>query len=261
MIIASYDVGRKNLACCVYDNTARQILFWHIFNLGDRCRGTGVHREMYRQFDNAWGVLGGADLVLVERQPRTNPQMRVIEAIVEAYFVLRGKRCVDYSSRHKLAGVLDSSVNTYTARKRASVQATRNFLEENALAADDTIREVWRASKKKDDLGDAFLQAFSYRSGEPAVDDPGEFVTAELERWIPRREPKDKRNSIRKLYTRCQVKWFFTEWFGTSPDPEGDGLCARFVDALAKNPRVRRTVEALWPSVESCVGQMCKSRR
>lgn len=261
MILASFDVGRKNLACCVYDNDARQILFWHVFDLGDRCRGTGVHREMYRQFDHEWPALSKAELVLVERQPRTNPQMRVIEAIVEAYFVLKGKRCVDYSSRHKLAGVLDRSVNTYTARKRASVLATSKFLEESQ--ADEAVRAIWRSSKKKDDLGDALLQACSYKNGDVPVDEPGEFVTTELSRWIPRREPTDKRNSVRKLYTRCQVKWFFTEWFGGMPAEDDETVVLRFESMLAKRDasRVSRTVAKLWPNVESCVSQMLKKKK
>lgn len=256
MIIGSFDVGRKNLACCVYDNSARKILFWHVFDLGDNCRGTGVHREMYRQFENEWAVLGSTDLVLVERQPRTNPQMRVIEAIVEAYFVMKGKRCLDYSSRHKIK--LDSSINTYAARKRASVEATKKFLDEEPDGADANIRAIWKASKKKDDLGDAFLQACSYKNCEEPTENAS-FVTAELSRWIPKREPKDKRNNIRKPYTRSQVKWFFTEWFDT-PDLEDVTLESRFMEKLAKNARLKRSVENLWPDLKSCMSQLLKKR-
>lgn len=259
MILTSFDVGRKNLACCVYDNTARTILFWHIFDLGDRCRGTGVHREMYRQFDDAWDSLGRADVVLVERQPRTNPQMRVIEAIVEAYFVLKGKRCVDYSSRHKLGRTLDSSVNTYAARKRASVDLTNKFLQETA--ADEGVMAIWRASKKKDDLGDALLQACSYRGDLPPPDES--LAEAELTRKVPRREPADKRNHLRKLYTRSQVKWFFSEWLGEKKGgnrivlPEHDDtLALRFESMLDKSSRVKRSVERLWPDLDACIRQM-----
>ena len=173
--------------------------------------------------------------------------------------MLKGKRCVDYSSRHKLAGVLDRSVNTYTARKRASVLATSKFLEESQ--ADETVRAIWRSSKKKDDLGDALLQACSYKNGDVPPDES--LAEAELTRKVPRREPVDKRNHLRKLYTRSQVKWFFSEWLGEKKGgnrivlPEHDDtLALRFESMLDKSSRVKRSVERLWPDLDACIRQM-----
>lgn len=322
--VLSFDVGRKNLACCLLrrrrddendeNDDAWEVAFWHVFRVEDHFRGTRFHRELYRQFDEVldpvwWKKPDDDDddddlsttttrrrharesVVLVERQPRTNPQMRVVEAIVEAYFVIRGGaggggggggggRCLDYSSRHKLGasleGVrLDARVNTYAARKRAAVVAATRFVETRPVSA--SARGVWDAARKKDDLADALLQALSYVSGgsphhpqhvEHEDDNDNETVSAqELRRWIPRREPKDTRNHVRKPYTRSQVKWIVTEWLGdrshkTLPElTEGTQPLLRkqlqSLLATKDHARVARSVRHLWPDLDACLLQLC----
>jgi hypothetical protein len=251
MQIVSFDVGRKNLACCMYSSESAQITFWKIFDIGER-NGAKLIVDAFEQLDNHPILLTG-DIVLVERQPHSNPPMRIIEAIVESYFVGKGLKTIDYSSRFKLGNMDLTSLGNlrgktnYSVRKKAAIQICKVFLTENPQPT--TIQHVWDTCKKKDDLADCFLQALSYKDSdtETKITLPPPSC-----QYLPKREPKEK-NEKGRIFTRCQVKWFCIEWFGS------DLQCSEeeVVEKLKLHPRVLRSVNSHWRrSVPQCLLQL-----
>lgn len=244
MKLASFDVGRRNLAMCIIQNNI--ILDWEVFDLGQR-RGVSLIREMQRQFRTR-PHLATLDACIVERQPSANPQMRVIEAAVEAYFVFLGTpKVLDYSPRYKLSHVDGvSGRGNYAQRKKASIREAEKFLEEHPSGG---MERVFKTSKKKDDLADALIQALHFlkepldTSGPPAPS----FILA--------REPQDKGNRG-KVFTRSQVKWWVQKWVAEAmsqqtmaPRSESDIVAGNFKG----HSRVKRSIERWWKSVDECI--------
>jgi hypothetical protein len=236
MILASLDIGRRNLALCVLEGD--RIIDWHVFDLGQR-RGVSLIREMQRQFKDRQS-LSAVDVCVVERQPAANPQMRVIEAAVEAYFVFHGVgRVVDYSPRHKLSHL--SGVMTYSQRKRASVREAEKYLVDHPQP---DMARLFRSSRKKDDLADALMQALHFKK-DPSLENE---VVEETPGYILAREPKDKGNRG-KPFSRSQVKWFIQRWVAEGSGPEE----AIIEGHLPKHSRVRRSIERWWSSLQECL--------
>lgn len=110
------------------------------------------------------------DHVIIENQPcLKNPRMKSTQMMIFAYFVRRfidSEPPVDirmFQPRDKLAVYTGDPVecalkSKYARRKRLSVVYTSRLL----VSEDDSIREVFDASKKKDDLADAYLQALTF---------------------------------------------------------------------------------------------------
>lgn len=248
MKLASFDVGRRNLAMCVIQNGV--ILDWEVFDLGQR-RGVSLIREMQKQFKTR-PHLSTLDACIVERQPSANPQMRVIEAAVEAYFVCIGvPKVIDYSPRYKLAHVDGvSGLGNYSQRKKASIREAEKFLADHPQH--DDVARLFRASKKKDDLADALIQALHF------LKEPVECSVPFAPSFIMAREPPDKGNRG-KVFTRSQVKWFVQSWLaearaqGLGQDhgqlEESDIVTARFKG----HSRVKRSIERWWKSLDECL--------
>jgi len=251
MKIVSFDVGRKNLACCMYSSESAQITFWKIFDIGER-KGAKLIVDTFEQLNN-FPILLTGDIVLVERQPHSNPPMRIIEAIVESYFVGKGLNTVDYSSRFKLGnmdltslGNLKGKTN-YSVRKKAAIEICKINLTENPQPT--TIQHVWDTCKKKDDLADCFLQALSYINN--GVSDNAQ-ITLPSCPFLPKREPKEK-NEKGRNFTRCQIKWFFTDWFGSDLQCSEEEVCEK----LKLHPRILRSVNSHWRrSIPQCLLQL-----
>jgi hypothetical protein len=247
MLVTSFDVGRRNLAACVVDTDGPRVLFWHVFDLGAP-RGVQLHRAVRVALD-AHPVLRQARVV-VEAQPSRNPQMRVIEAVVEAYFayLCPEARVVAFSPRHKLAGVGSGRGHArYAERKRASVAAVQALLD--AHAQSDEVAAVWRASRKRDDLADALLQALAY-AREPVE------VVAEQPHARPLlarrpREP-DAMSARAPALTACGVKWAFVHVCGAPATADALEACAP--------PRVRKAVARLWPDWATAHAQLTLKR-
>lgn len=242
-MFASFDIGRRNLAMCVMEGN--RILDWHIFDLGQR-RGVSLIKEMQRQFQERES-LRTLDVCVVERQPSANPQMRVIEAALEAYFVFKGvPKVVDYSPRHKLSHL--TGTMTYAQRKRASVVEAEKYLVDHPQTPD--IGRIFRASRKKDDLADSLLQLLHFKKEPPescpAPDEPCHILA---------REPQDKGNRG-KPFTRSQVKWFVQQWLLAAKDQPTFGSVPEetIVSNNFKNhSRVKRSIERHWSSIRECL--------
>jgi hypothetical protein len=159
MRVLSIDPGTKNLALCVLDTDV--ITFWKV---------CAIPSDVY-------GVIHVLDTVLhdieydetvIERQPPKNRAMKRFEHLFEMYFAMRRKPVHVIDSRQKLACASktpfwtgDKGTLSYYMRKKVSVSTVARFLDATR-ERHPMYHDFFMASKKKDDLADALLQAQAF---------------------------------------------------------------------------------------------------
>lgn len=181
-VVVSFDIGVKNLACCVLAPTAQdnayQVVFWKIFSLAaEKEKIPGIQEltaRLYVVMDEFVDTLASAGYtvgtVLIENQPsRLNGAMKSLQMMIYGYFQLRKhwegavENVLLISAKQKLLGhdhKLDESScekTGYELNKWRSVQYTLAYID-----GDASLAERFSSYKKKDDLGDALLQALSW---------------------------------------------------------------------------------------------------
>lgn len=160
MIILSFDIGIKNLAYCLIDTQTKDILDWHIID----CTSSNEILTAIKELDSLPHLLE-ADLVLLERQPSFNPKMRTMSSAIYVYFILRIQheqsrmiKILFYAAKHKLkccnVVIEHKSKCKYRQNKNLGIEHTRHLLK--------THKDFFESNKKKDDLADSYLQAYSY---------------------------------------------------------------------------------------------------
>ena len=110
------------------------------------------------------------DVVLIERQPPIAKLMRVVQGMLEVYFICNGKETIVYDARRKLPRSGEeglSGAEKYRRRKKAAIERCDAFLRSAAGAASEGVLEAFQASSKKDDIADAVIQALSFAGGTP----------------------------------------------------------------------------------------------
>lgn len=167
MKILSFDVGIKNLAFCII-NEEEKILNWENINLNEYGR-KDKQIALICELDKRPFLLE-CDIVLIEKQPRFNPSMRVIGGCIRTYFLLRGvvdkckkMKVLEYSPKHKLQcyegpKVEVTGCNQYVKNKKLSIIYCKKMIKDESKV----MREIYNVSKKKDDLADSYLQSISY---------------------------------------------------------------------------------------------------
>jgi hypothetical protein len=160
MIILSFDIGIKNLAYCLIDSEDKCILDWNILD----CTGKDETLRVIEEIDNI-DYLKQADIVLLEKQPSFNPKMRNISTALYVYFILRIRHeqsrtipIMFYPAKYKLKccsiSIEHKSKDKYRQNKNLGIAHTRHLLKSHI--------DFFEKHKKKDDLADCFLQAYSY---------------------------------------------------------------------------------------------------
>lgn len=198
--------------------------------------------------------LGADDEVVIEKQPPKNSAMKELEHYLHMYFCMVGRRVHIQDARAKLnwgattphwpAG--DIPEWTYGVRKRLSVAVMRGWLE---VYGDEASREVFEASKKKDDLGDCFLQGAAYwfmvrktmQSRRAEAEQPGN-------KKVVARKPSDKAMSSGR-FTPSGTKWMMIQRLGpadATPEAVSRSLGERGADVT----RLRKSVEKHFGTVE-----------
>jgi len=175
--ILSIDVGRKNLAMCVLApgpdprGSKDTIECWRV--LDELPTGaTAVAKALHGS-----GVLlppwnDASTDVVVEQQPgRLNPSMVRMQHYIEMFFAAHGSDVYSFDAKNKLtfATTMDAWAGiegawSYAARKKAAVKTAAGFLAATKDANAGAL-ETFGASKKKDDLADALLQAMAFAHG------------------------------------------------------------------------------------------------
>lgn len=160
MLILSFDIGIKNLAYCLIDSIDKTILDWHIID----CSGSNETLRAIEELDSLPHILE-ADIVLLEKQPSFNPKMRTMSTALYVYFLLRiqheQSRSIKiqfYPAKYKLKCsdvVIEHKTKCkYRQNKNLGIEHTRHLLKSH--------NNFFENNKKKDDLADCYLQAYSY---------------------------------------------------------------------------------------------------
>ena len=158
MKVLSFDVGLKNLAYCYLDNS--KIKYWETSEIIQK-RGEDLCHSIVRHLDTM-EYLQDVNVVLIEKQPSKNNKMRIIEALLNAYYVIKcpnAKVCV-YSAKHKLTKDTFRGKTNYKERKKLSINRCNAWI--NDTSQDVEFIDKFSKSKKKDDFADSLLQALSY---------------------------------------------------------------------------------------------------
>ena len=166
-MILSFDVGLKNLAFCILKES--EIIDWEVFPI-QILKGDTICDSIVKCLDNhkSLGKMLNCTNVVIEKQPSKNNQMKIIESLLNAYFVIKGKndsnssinKVIVYSAKHKLGNNTQKGKSMYTERKKLSVARTKSFLEMNITNSE--FIKFFSESKKKDDLADSLLQGLAY---------------------------------------------------------------------------------------------------
>ncbi len=165
MKIGSIDLGTRNLAWCVlndYGTGHEKIQEWKLIDLG---------AEDFNKTDIATCVelllkkledFPEVDHVFLEQQPVSrvgvsNIKTKVLSHICQAHFVLRNTPVQFVSAlRNKELKTDEGKDLSYAQRKKAAVEKTKALLKDDKKWLDYLL-----TFKKKDDLADCYLQAFT----------------------------------------------------------------------------------------------------
>jgi hypothetical protein len=216
MKLLSFDVGIKNLAYCLIDDTHRTIEDWGILNISvdpvcehqmkDRqCDKTAkfivndtylcpshqklkaykdlkskkvpksknpvlnIGKNIVRLLDTKPNFLE-VDVVLIENQPALkNPTMKTVQMLVYGYFLVKGVTCEKpietiemVNARNKLKAYKGPDIicdikDKYKKTKFLGIQYCDHMIHENESISEE-YRTLFKESRKKDDLSDAYLQ-------------------------------------------------------------------------------------------------------
>lgn len=155
-MLLSFDIGIKHLGYAWVDESNGSVVRTGIRTIPNRANRVVDTVDTLRALMN--DLEGDVATVLVEKQVHTNPVMRVVQGIVQTFYVLAypNARVLEYSPKRKLKGEV---CETYRARKKRAVTLCTAYLEREGSAR---ARADFDAEKKKDDMSDAILQALSY---------------------------------------------------------------------------------------------------
>ena len=172
MSVLSVDPGLRHMSMCVM--RGNQLLHWDTIDLleGKTTKAMpSVEHTIDRivlELDSLRQTTGTHQLedigtVIVEKQPHTNARMRVIEGSLLTFFKCRyPSACVKtYSPRYKLKG--QKGTETYSARKKLAVTLVTELLASDCMHVSDEQRDMFKSTKKKDDLADSLLMCVKYQ--------------------------------------------------------------------------------------------------
>lgn len=185
-VIISFDIGIKNLACCVVeastDKTCQnaKILMWYIIALAEKKEKIPSVAELslrlFAELDELMETLGPdcvVDTVLVENQPsRINGAMKTVQMMIYSYFQLRrhweGRvaNVLMISAKGKLQGHewCEKDVPSAPAEKTGyDLNKWRAIkIADCYIRGDDRLEALFSSYNKKDDMSDAMLQCIAW---------------------------------------------------------------------------------------------------
>ena len=204
-VLLSIDVGIKNLAMCLIDESTQLVLQWDVSGVPPQHQD-GLFPCLRDHLDDKPWVLT-ATTILIEKQPGMNKTMKTVENFLHSYFVIKSPKSetIIYDARHKVPDIAGAGKARYRQRKQAAVDRCKIFLETS------TINKHWMAtfvaSKKKDDLADTVLQALSYinrRVVEPKSSKKGK--ETEKKKKVTARKPNENQKATK--YSIPNMVWF-----------------------------------------------------
>ena len=199
-MILSIDVGIRNLAMCMLDETSNLIVQWDVSGVPPEHKD-GLFVSLKKHLDEKTWVLQ-ADTILIEKQPDRNKKMKTVENFLHAYFVIRNPdaETIIYDARFKIPDFAGPGKAMYTKRKKASIQRCEQFIWNNTVNAHWI--PIFNASKKKDDLADTVMQAISFTKRV----EPMQSVSKKSKKLVPR---KPNENQKRTRYSKSNLAYIY----------------------------------------------------
>lgn len=190
-VLASFDMGAANLAVCVLDIATKKILHWFLIDIfREQSIATGKviksskktvdeHVEaLVPALEGFSSVFDDVTHVVIEQQPSgrgrfANNKMHNLQHSLKTWFLTKYSICAKIlSPKHKLKIIRSSLASDdelcdprpstpkvankrYAYHKKRAVQCVKKI---GPLHATETQMTLFKASKKKDDYADAFLQ-------------------------------------------------------------------------------------------------------
>lgn len=175
--IIAFDVGIKNLAYCDmnFDDQEETINRLESLSLtGDAKHLDLLARSLFDTLQHQFPPDLRFDLVMIENQPvKINPVMKSIQMMIYSFFVMRHDKVklVAASNKTKMLNLLEAdTVQNITEQltlssKYANTKRMSILIADHLLAkADSAVHAKFKASKKKDDLADAYLMCCFYKN-------------------------------------------------------------------------------------------------
>jgi hypothetical protein len=191
-LLASIDIGRCNLAICVFSCAERQCLYWKNFDLDLRT----YHPKTYR--DRLLEVLQRAplaDIYLVERQVHMAPKNCTLEAIVWCL--------VPYVLKRQIVGISPSAVSRFFGMNRGNKYSKKR----DAVHLTSQILVCSRAKITFQDpsLAAAFLQAGRKRKLEKTAEMKSNLATPVLSKKqkLPKKSKTLKRDDLSDAFLQA----------------------------------------------------------
>lgn len=200
MLILSFDVGLKNLAYCVYNTETNKIEKWSVDNV-EMQKGDDVCRAIVKYLDKLQLTVNQWDTLLIEKQPVRNNKMRIVENLLNVYYIIKNpeRKIIVYSPKHKLGSDTFKGAKMYRERKKLGVNRCYQFLNDTH----STWKEIFEKSKKKDDLADCLLQALSYCNRCPTGNVENNICKVVARKPTPKQE--------RSGYSKSNIKYLILQ--------------------------------------------------
>ena len=184
MIIASFDIGIKNLAICVIEksNETFSINYWNVISVIDddqKVKNITTQNLVknlifcINDLHHNDGVFENIDEFIIELQPTVNPKMKMVSNTL--YTILIDRFCCNenkndnkivkfFRAKNKLKVYCGQKIecklkSDYSKRKFLSIQYTKYILNKLNMSSELIF---FNDCKKKDDLADCFLQGLTY---------------------------------------------------------------------------------------------------
>jgi hypothetical protein len=198
-MLLSIDVGIRNLAMCMINETTQAITHWDVSGVPPDHKD-GLY-PCFRDHLNARQWVLDAQTILIEKQPGQNKKMKTVENFLQAYFVIKSpeSETIIYDARHKVPDVAGPGKARYRQRKQTAIVRCKEFVEKGP--SNKNWIEHFKKSKKKDDLADTVLQALSYINR----------VETTKKKEIKKKKlnaRKPTQNQIETKYSKSNLAWF-----------------------------------------------------
>lgn len=152
----SIDVGIKNLAYIVYDDT---IIEWNVIELcNTNASKANIIDIGIKLFEALESIEYDFKEAIIENQIGPNAiRMKGLQGMITMYFISKGVQVTYWNASNKLKQFTKIKM-TYAERKKLSIQITRQIIE----ALFNNQLDYFNSHKKKDDLADCFLQLIDF---------------------------------------------------------------------------------------------------
>ena len=200
-MILSIDVGIKNLAMCLLNETSNLVVEWDVSGVPPQ-HSDGIYVSLRKHLDARPWVLD-AKTVLIEKQPDRNKKMVSVMHFLHAYFIIRcpDAETIIYDARHKIPDVAGPGRSQYLKRKKVSIERCEEFIRQDDVNAH--WLPVFLDSKKKDDLADTVMQALSFVN---RVEVKSTKKVKKSTKLVPRR-PNENQKATK--YSKSNLAWIY----------------------------------------------------